>query len=485
MSALATALALQRLLGESAALRMLRADRVALIAGTLATHLGTPGTRIATDELHELIELDLEDLRPHFDLGNKTAKAYCDDWRNAGFLIRRAASTSRAETYELSASAITAINTLRQFDEPTTTLTESRLANLSAAIHQIAIDTDPDHTRKLESLLQERERIDAEIAKINAGESTTLDDRVAMERVVDVLLQAQNLPADFARVRARFEQLNQELRTSILDSDEQQSAVLDEIFRGVDLIEASDEGRTFTAFSALLRNPEQSARLDSDVAAVLSREFSAALPPASRRAFRSLIRELKDGSRDVHGVLTEFARGLRRYVHSQEFQRDRVLRDALQTALASAVDASKVVRPFTDIGLELELSAMQFRSVGVIDPHDPVEFDTGAPLTVAAPVSIDMSIIAALARESEIDFDELTSNVNATFAARGPVSVGEVLAEYPATQGLASLIGLLSLATQHGLQCPDEVELVEWQGVDGITRSAEITTQVFTTTIDS
>ena len=31
---------------------------------------------------------DLEELRDHFDLGAKSAKAYCDDWRAAGILVR-------------------------------------------------------------------------------------------------------------------------------------------------------------------------------------------------------------------------------------------------------------------------------------------------------------------------------------------------------------------------------------------------------------
>lgn len=37
-----------------------------------------------------------------------------------------------------------------------------------------------------------------------------------------------------------------------------------------------------------------------------------------RRALRTLVRDMKSGSRDVHWILTEFARGLRGYVHSQE-----------------------------------------------------------------------------------------------------------------------------------------------------------------------
>lgn len=77
-------------------------------------------------------------------------------------------------------------------------------------------------------------------------------------------------------MRARFEELNQDLRASIVNADAAQSAVLDDVFRGVDLIESSDQGRTFTAFSALIRDPERSATFDVDVADILDREFAGA-----------------------------------------------------------------------------------------------------------------------------------------------------------------------------------------------------------------
>lgn len=485
MSALAAALGYRRLLDESATLRILRADNLAFAAALLRSHLGSAGARLAADELHERIEGDLEALRPHFDLP-KTAKAYCDDWRNAGYLIRRPATEARGETYELSSDALAALRILDQLDAPHSTLTESRLVNLAAAVRQLAIDTDPDSTRRIESLRREREGIDAEIQRIESGDGMdVLDDRRAMERITDVLLQARDLPTDFARVRARFEQLNHELRASILNADATQSAVLDDVFRGVDVIESSDEGRTFTAFADLVRDPERSAAFDADLAAVLDRDFAYRLSADARRTLRSLVRELKYGSREVHGVLTEFARGLRRYVHSQEFQRDRALRTALQEALAAAVPASKRMRPYTDAGIELELSTVPMFSVGQARLHDPAEFDTGDPLGDDAPATVDFATLAAIARESEIDYTELARNVNAAIADGRSVTVSDVLDAHPATQGLASVIGLLSLAAQHGLVVHGDADTLTWRGADGVERTAVIDTHVFTGRIDA
>jgi hypothetical protein len=463
---------------------MLRADNLPIVAAVLAEHLGSPGARLPAAEVHELVDADLEQLGDHFALPSKNAKSYCDDWRASGILIRRPSADARGETYELSAGAHGAIRVLAQLEAPRSTATESRLFSLASALRQLAIDTDPDATRRLAALEHDRYLIDLEIERVRGGELTMLDERRARERVADVLQQAQDLPADFARVRARFEQLNHDLRTSILNADDAQSTVLDDIFRGVDLIESSDEGRTFTAFSALIRDPERSATLDADIAAILDRDFAARLTPGSRRDLRSLIREMKTGSRDVHGILTEFARGLRRYVHSQEFHRDRVLRGILQKALAAAVPARTRIRPYAEVGVELEISAMRMSSAGEITPHDPSEFDTGALLGDDTPATINFAALAAIARESEIDFTELSANVNETLAASTWASVGDVLAQHPATQGVASIVGLLSLATQYGVVEQENYEELAWRGVDGINRSAVVDRHVFTGRVD-
>lgn len=482
-AALAAALAYRRLMQESATLRMLRADLVAVTAALLSTHLGTPGTRVAADELHERLDADLDELRDHFELGAKSAKAYCDDWRTAHVLVRRPSTESRGETYELSPEAVRAIRFLDQLDEPPSTVTESRLVGLMAAVHRLAVDTDPDVSRRVAALVAERDRLDDEIARLKTGDAEVLDERRALERTADLLLQAADLPGDFVRVRARFEELNHDLRASILNTEDTQSAVLEDVFRGVDLIESSDEGRTFTAFSAMIRDPERSAAFDTDLTDILDRDFAARLAPQTRRTLRTLVRELKNGSRDVHGVLTEFARGLRRYVHSQEFQRDRAMRESLQQALAAAVPASRQLRPYAPTGGNLDLTALGLASVGEVSPHDPSHFDTGHPLPDAPGGDVELAALAAIVRETEIDFPELARHVNDVLEHLEDgtaATVADVLAAHPATQGVASVVGLLSLATRHGQVRRDRGERLAWRGADGVERCARVHVHVFT-----
>lgn len=479
MGALAQAHALARLLDENEAWRLLRADNAPVIAALLDAHLGGEERRVESEELYERIDVDLDDLRAHGFVLPLTARAYCADWRQAGYLVRRPAESSRGETFELSPAALAAIRLLNQLAQPRQTATESRLTSIADQLHRLAVDSDPDARTRIARLEEQRARIDAEIEAIDRGEAPALDRERAMERVREILTLAEDIPSDFARVRAEFEHLNRDLRARVLESDEAQKAVLDEIFRGVDLIDQSDAGRSFSGFSALVLDPERGQAVEDDIRSVLDREFASALTPAERRFLRRLLRTLKQRSAEIHDVVTSFARGLRRYVQSQEYQRDRVLRRELREAMVAAQRASTHIKPYAPTSRHLELSAVPVRSAGALRLLDPAAYDASEDVVVheADPVSIED--LRALARETEIDFEELTRNINASLGEGDDVSIGDVLERFPATQGVASIVGLLALGAAQGVTI-GETERVRWQGADGVPRAARIPRYRFT-----
>lgn len=479
MSTLSQTHALKHLVETDATWRLLRADNAPMIAALLSEHLGADSRRLATDELYERLNHDLEALRGHgFDLP-QSAQGYCAEWRKAGFLTRRPAEEARGETFELAPGALGAIRFLEQLAAPRQTVTESRLASIGAQLGQLAIDTDPDAGRRLEQLHAQRDRIDAQIERIHAGDLDTLDPARALERVRDILAQAEEIPSDFARVRAEFETLNRDLRARIVESDETQRAVLDEVFRGVDLIGDSDEGRSFAGFSALVLDPAVGAAFDDDIERVLARDFAGQLSREQRRYLRRFIGTLKDHSGEIHQVITSFARGLRRYVQSQDYQRDRVLRGLLRTALAAGAPASAHIKPYQSTTLHLELSAVALGSVGAIRVHDPADLDASAPIVEHVAGVADLEALRALARATEIDFAELADNVNAVLAEVQQCTVREVLERRPASQGVASVVGLLTLAANQGSTATG-VETVRWQGADEVPRAADIPIYRFT-----
>lgn len=472
--ALARVLAFTQLRNDDAAWSLLRADSAPIIAGVLAAHLAAETRRMPVADLTELVDEDLDVLRAHGEALPRSAQGYCADWRAAGYLIRRPDDDARGETFELSAGALRAIRLLESLAQPRSSVTESRLTSIAEQISKLATDTDGDTERRLAQLTEQRAAIDDEISRVSrGGDVVVIDADRAVERARDILNQVAELPSDFARVRSRFEELNRLLYERLIDSDDIQRGVLLEVFRGVDLISDSDEGRSFGHFLRLLLDPDRGAEFDRDVDSVLEREFSGALTALERRTLRRMFATLKTEGAEIHGVISNFARGLRRYVQSQQHQRDRVLRSLVRRALAAGVHAAPHTKPFRDTDIVLPLSTVPLSSVGGVRPHNPSDLDATAPIEAQPVGTVDWEQLRLITRDTEIDFPELTKNVDTVRESTNCPTIADVLERFPATQGVASIVGLLAIAHENGIR-DDAHEIVLWTGADDIERTAPI-----------
>lgn len=479
MSALHTALAADRLTVDSPAWVLLRGRNAAAAVGVLGEHLAGEQRRLPAPELFERIDEDLALLRDHgFDLP-RTARAYCDDWRQDGILVRRAAGDSREETYELSDGALAAIHFISGLLQPRTSVTQSRLATILERLHDLAIATDPRTESRLTALQAERARIDAEIERVRAGEHEVLAAERAVEQARDILDLAGQLPADFARVRAELERLNRGLRARLVEDVDSRGTVLDDIFRGVDHIAESDAGRSFYGFFRLILDTEQVTAFEDDVDGVLTRDFAALLAAPEGRALRRLLPALQDASGEIHDVMTAFSRSLRRFVQTEELTEHREVQRLVQQAQRDALALAGHVQPFARTDLELDLTSISVDSVGALALHNPADHRTAADVVTRSGVDVDWAALVAAARASEIDLAELRDHVNEALARRGPLTIAELLTEHPATQGLASVVGLLVLAEGNAAAL-DGTEPLVWTSPSGAVRRGAVPRRLFT-----
>jgi len=445
---------------------MLRARNADTAVAILGNHLAGEERRLVAPVLFEKVDADLEELRAEgFDLP-QTAQAYCTEWRNQQILIRRSAEESREETFELSPGALTAIRFVTDLAEPRQSVTESRLATIQDRLRELARDTDPDAASRLQALYTERDRIQAEIDRVESGEIDVLAPDRALERIRDILGLVEEVPADFARVRSQLEQLNRTLRERLVEQEGPRASVLEDIFRGVDLLAESDAGRSFAGFYALLLDPERGLEFEESLARVMDRGFIDRLSPAQVRTLRRLMPSLQDRGSEIHTVLTTFSRSLRRFVQSQELQRERQISRQLRAGLREALQASEAVRPWARTGLHLDLTSMQLSSVDALKLHNPGDFEAGDVAVSHEVDAVDIGELLALARASDIDMAELEGNVNDVVDAHGAATIADVLEVHPASQGVASVVGLLVLAQEHGQPLGGR-EDVHWDGRRG------------------
>lgn len=446
---------------------LLRLQNAPVAIAILGAHMTGDRREFFASELFEAVEADLAELRDtgQFELP-QTAVQYVRAWLGAGFLIRRTA-TAREELYTLSDGALAAIRFVQELSAPRTTVTESRLSTIVDRVHRLAVDTDPDTTRRVAALEAERQKIDKQIARLNSGHQDTLPEERAAEQAADALALAAELPEDFARLRSQLEEINRRLRAQLIEDPESRGTVLDDIFAGVDVLAQSDAGRSFSAFYALVLDSERTAALEDDVDQLLARRFARSLSPQQRYSLRRLLPAMQDSSSEIHQVMTSLSRSLRRFVQSEELAEDRRVSDLIRAALteANAVFASGV-QPFRKLSTTLSLTSVPVTTLSGMALSNPADSASAEEAHTAEAPPADFSQLRQQVREAEIDREELIGNVNNVLRANGPVTIGEILTRYPATQGAASIIGLLVLAEEQATGTEaGRTETVRWSPV--------------------
>jgi hypothetical protein len=453
--------------------RLVASDNGPIVIGLLQAHLFEGDRSLPAGIFYERLLRDLEDLRAQGEDLPRTPQAYVADWLAAGYLERRFPPGATEEEYELSAAAASAIRFVAGLVEPRTKATESRLAVVIQQLVRLSSETDANPETRIAALQAERDRIDEQIEAIRQGRLQSLPEARALERVREIIALADDLAGDFRRVRDRFEQLNRDLRERLVDNDASRGEVLDALFAGVDVIAESDAGRTFNAFWRLLTDPEQSSTLDQAIDEVLSRDFTGQIDARDRRFLLRLTRMLLEQGGMVQEVLQHFARSLKNFVQSREYLEQRRVNQLLKEAQRAALDLKDEVRATDTLEYTLQLTSTRLRSLAQWVLFDPATQAPGGGMLDGDAAPIGLDDVGELVAQSEIDFRVLKANIRAVLRQRSQTSIGEVMSQFPATQGLGSVVGYMALGARHGVR-GDRNETVEWEGQDEQRRRARI-----------
>lgn len=465
--------------GQTPGVRLIRAELMPVVVAILSARFAEHRT-VPYAEFVALVADDLDELRDSGHTVPQTAQQYIAGWIRDGVLVRRP-TESREETVELSRSAADAIRFIEATDQPTSAVTSSRLTNVADLLSALARESDPVPTSRLESLRAQRDALDAEIARVESGRFEPLGTAEAIERLREALHLAEEVPGDFAKVAEDLELLNHGLRGQIINQDGSRGGVLDKVFAGVDLIEESEAGRTFSAFHRLLLDPALTDAFDQAVDALLTRPFAGQLSSQDAAFLRRFLTLLQGESSQVRQTLSSFSRSLRRFVETQEYREHKRLADALDRAEQAAFAALQAFPPTHQTGQGIDLTSMRVASIGAWTMHNPAELRSAVDVVEHETTTLDLESLKALVRLTEIDLGELQANVAATLAETPGATVGDVLERFPATQGLASLVGLLLLATEHGLRVPG-LETWSWTSPAGRAKTVSAPRYVFEVT---
>jgi hypothetical protein len=254
--------------------RLLRSDHAPLIASFLQRVFITPNVRVIVQaDLAEALEDELFALREQ--LGEqafpKPALDYLNDWAapEKAWLRKFYAHGSDEPHFDLTPATEKAIAWLGTLTERSFVGTESRLLTLFELLKQMCEGSEADPQLRVAELHKRRDEIDAEIARVVAGDMPMLDDTALKDRFQQFMQLARELLADFREVEHNFRGLDRRVRERIALWEGSKGALLEEIMGERDAIADSDQGRSFRAFWDFLmsssRQDELSALLEGFV----------------------------------------------------------------------------------------------------------------------------------------------------------------------------------------------------------------------------
>ena len=406
--------------------------------------------------------------------GGRSAAEYVDAWVREGYLTRRDDPQHTETTFEPSPATIDAIQFIASLEEHRPTTTQSRLQLVIQQFDRLAQETETDRDVRLADLQRRRERIEQEIRELAEGELLLPSAEASVDRLRDILQIAAELSGDFLQYREDLRAVDLHLREQILSPEGSRGEILEQLLAGDDLLGQSTVGRTFTAFFRMLNDPAQTRATQELVDRLLERDFSRSLSRDERERLANVFSDLYEPAQEVLDVKTELYRSLARFVRSQDFRQHRVLLEALQEAQGVALAQKDEVPTRTPFPLELDLSRVQLSSVSQHRLKDPTDPGAPAEAEVHDATSLSVEVLQDLVRTNDIDLVGLTSHVNDVRGRSGQASIGDILREKPAEQGLASVIGLMFLATTHAQEREGSTEIVTWRELDGNDYAARV-----------
>jgi Protein of unknown function (DUF3375) len=461
---------------NSPAWRLLRADHAALVLSFLHRVFVADNVRsISATELASRLDDELYALNQAESEGGgrrfpKPAKAYLDDWAapGAGWLRKYYPDGTDEPHYDATPAVERALQWIQSLREREFVGTESRLNVIFELLRQIVFGTEPDPGQRLAELLRQRQDIDEQIARVQAGDMPMLDETGVRDRYQQFAGTARELLADFREVDENFRKLDRQLREKIAGWHGGKGELLDDVLGSRESIAGSDQGKSFQSFYGFLLSQLR----QEELSGLLDRVHSLAGIAEPDTRLRHIHYDWLDAAERTQATVRQLSEQLRRFLDDQVWFENRRVIDILRNIEARALQ----LRETRNIPVTMELAAL---SPAI---RLPLERPLYAPVKKVRLSSDSVRDAdeetdpAALFEQVYVDPEPLRGGVRQALRSQPQVGLTEMVARHPLKQGVAELVTYLSLKDEAFAIVYDEQhrEQINWSDADGRERSATL-----------
>lgn len=428
---------------RSAAWRLLRAGNAALTLSFLgrffveANRGACPASEIAAALDDELYALNAD---PKGDDGDvrypREPRQYLEDWAapEAGYLRRFYPPGDDEVHYEITPAFAQAHLWTSSLQERAFVGTESRLHTVVELLRQIAHGTEPDPEARLAELRRRRAELDAEIAAVEAGEVSVLDESGVRDRYQQLSSTARELLSDFREVEENFRRLDRASRERIATWRGSKGELLEELIESRSEISGTDQGRSFQAFHEFLLSQGR----QDELTALLAR-VSALPAVAPDPRIRGIHHDWAEAAERAQRTVRQISEQLRRFLDDQVWVENRrvldIVRDVEAAALEVRDNPPAVGLEVDDIGIDLVL------------PFERPLYQAPARADVDSEVAVGGAEADAdlLFAQTYIDRARLVGNIRDWLPRGSAGLLSDIVDVSPIEQGAAEIVGYLAL----------------------------------------
>ncbi|WP_206192537.1 DUF3375 domain-containing protein [Scrofimicrobium canadense] len=461
--------ALAHLRETSPAWKLLRVPNAPLVLGFLGDffierHQGaTPESTLvgALDEYLYAVHLVDEDL---YTAG---AQTYLDGWSepDQGWLRKFYPSGSDEVHFDATSAVEKAYRWIEGIKTRAFIGTESRLHTLVGLLREMVHGAEEDPSIRMQDLQAQRQRIDEEIAKVEAGIMGRLEATNLRERYQLFMATSRDLMADFRAVEENFRDLDRATREMIAAWDGSKGELLADLVQSRSSIANSDEGRSFQSFHDFLLSSDRQEELSNLLAALTSIEDIDVA-----RGVRTIHHDWAEGAERTQQTVRNLSEQLRSFLEDRVWLENRrvleLIRSIEKRALALREDPEAKPRA----GMTIDVPGVQI-SLPMARPLHTMRHDVSVDSLVEPAVSEDIDLDSLLSQRF-VDTVRLANNIRTCLPPRSSAFLPEILDLFPVEEGVAELLGYLTIdAPDIEIVVNHEKRiLIECNGPDGMRR---------------
>ncbi len=439
--------------------RLLSLDSSPLILSFCYSQFVLPNNRSISEQNLETALTDyLYQLRDQYgsDLYPRAASDYLQYWSSEanGFLRKYYPQYSEQAEYDLMPATEKAIEWLQSLQPKSFVGTESRMLVIFQLLRQIKQSTTTDPKERLKDLRAQRKAIDAEIAEVKQGIKPLFNETQIKERFYQVEDTARKLLSDFRQIDYNFRQLDRQTRELIAKSEQGKGALLDEVFQQQDIIQDSDQGRSFLAFWELLTSPARQQELTELL------HYTYQLEPiksSNPNAFlKKLYRLLAGAGEQVYKTHKTLASQLSTFIADQVFLENKRILSLIRKVEKKVLEAQDNPPPdkqFMHVTKQkASLSSLLSRTLHQTEHKQQLNSDTQQ--SDCSQIKLD-----ALLNYHYIDEKLLRKQIDTALLHHSQISLKQLIDLFPLQKGISELVTYVKIATEQEFTVIDDAQL--------------------------